>query len=144
MEIIRLNCNNFENELVEDLRNIDNKQIHLQNRINELENAFTVASNTAQASQQWTDFDGEQTCSELHEKVRVNNGFTVVYQFELKSTRTSSQVLELERKLHNIQLNASRCADCQLICSKMHVFREKIWIILNDRRHQMQELADTK
>lgn len=69
LECIQLNCNNIENKLTEDLRTIDNKQIHLQNRINELENAFTIASNASQATQQYIDFDGEQTCLELNEKV---------------------------------------------------------------------------
>lgn len=71
LEIIQLSCNNFENKLTEDLQIIDSKQVHLQKRINELENVFSIASIAAQAQQQCADFDGEQTCLKLNEKVRI-------------------------------------------------------------------------
>lgn len=62
----------------------------------------------------------------------------------MKLTHTLSQVMQLEQKLHFIQRNATRCAICQLVCSKMHVLREKVAIVLTERRDQIQELADTK
>lgn len=71
LEIIQLNCNNVENKLTEGLRNIDSKQIHLQNRINELENAFSIVTSATRAPPQYTDFDDEQTFLELNEKVRT-------------------------------------------------------------------------
>lgn len=52
--------------------------------------------------------------------------------------------MELERKFHFIQQNASHCANCQSVCTKMHVLREKVAILFNERRDQIQELADTK
>lgn len=71
VETIQFNCNNFENKLTEDFRSIDNQQMHLQNRINELENVLTIASNEKNASQSYTDLDDGQTYIKLNEKVRT-------------------------------------------------------------------------
>lgn len=136
---IQLNCNNLENELAEGLQTIDNKQIHLQNLINELENAFT---NATQVTQQRTNFDGERTFIELHEKVRITASNWL--DDEIDPCLASSQVMQLEQKLHTIQRNVFRCASCQLVCSKMNVLREKVATLLIERRDQIQELADTK
>lgn len=71
LEIIQLNCNNVENKLTEGLRNIHSQQIHVQNRINELNNASPIVPSATQAPPQYTNVDGEQTCLELNEKVRT-------------------------------------------------------------------------
>lgn len=54
------------------------------------------------------------------------------------------QVLELEHKLDSIQRSVSLCSDCHLVRGKLHVLREKVSILLNERRDQIRELAGSK
>lgn len=117
LEIIQLSCNNFENKLTEDLRLIDSKQAHLQKRINELEKVFSIASIAARAQQQCTDFDGEQTCLKLNEKVRITgsnsclnseiNPFTIVGNGAGAETSFhSTKCLSLRELSTSLQQNA--------------------------------------
>lgn len=71
VETTSVDCGHIENELIDDLRTIDCKQLNLQNQINELKNAFDVASNINHALRQYTDYDGELMCVELNDKVHT-------------------------------------------------------------------------
>lgn len=140
LETIQLKCNNSENKFADDLRTIDTKQIHLQNRINELENVFTIAS-ARTMQQSLADADSDQMCSDLSEKVRNQANLS---DFNMIDDQMWFQVNELEHKFQIIQQNVSRCVHCEHIRTKMDVLREKVALLLQDKREQIQELADTK
>lgn len=72
----------LKNRFTDDLQTIDDQQIVLQNRINELEMALTIANETQQKRHS-NYFNGEQRCHELNEKVKlfhtIANRFCSIY-----------------------------------------------------------------
>lgn len=139
-------------------RPIENECEMLRSRILDLENALKLTLEIA-TKRESVCFKKEQRSNELSEKVRKNTilhyekktifffidsldeGFFfkhVFYPFFLK-------IVILEQRLLSLQnANHLRCTGCQHLTLKLNTVKEKIMLLLTERRAKLQELNNTK